>query len=497
MNIPGNLSVDSAQARAGSPSLLWGLSVSPLVAASLSILVYTLSSNQDPQGPGPYAAFFLSMVVGFSTAPPLVRGRTSLQRGWCVLNALILEGAFACFLVAPFASNGELLSWAGLVLSGYSLASLFALWLFCLPVGHQNSDLFSYACAVLAGFAICLLRTALPPFALGPAFPLLTAIPLFLALGRKRPQPENPDQTLPRLDAPPRALLLFLLAGFGVGLMGHNALNPDYAAGFSGLIALGTYAFRPRIALSLIAEIAAPFMMTGLCLWLLAEPGAPFSIFLTGCILLIMHELGSTHRDLKSQCVMLCAAAALGTAGVALSRLFEGIDTDILVIALIIALIVEEALHRIRRLAAASGAAEPSSENAARHADAEAPEATLAQSASTAQPEQTGEDGASPTPTPSLRPRDISPVLSFPNASGQLSSQAQQQLAPYRLSSREEEVAAFLLENRSVGFICASLNLSQSTVKTHIRHIYEKTGVHSRDEFQLLVHRGASEITAP
>lgn len=495
MSVPENLSVDSAQARAGSPSLLWGLSVSPLVAASLSILVYTLSSNQDPQGPGAYAAFFLSMIVGFSTAPPLVRGRTFLQRGWCALNALILEGAFACFLVAPFASNGELLSWAGLVLSGYSLASLFALWLFCLPVGHQNSDLFSYACAVLAGFAICLLRTALPPFALGPAFPLLTAIPLFIALGRKRPQPENPDQTLPRLDVPPRALLLFLLAGLGVGLMGHDALNPDYAAGFGGLIALGAYAFRPRIALSLIAELAVPFMMTGLCLWLLAEPGAPFSIFLTGCLLLIMHELGSTHRDLKSQCIMLCAAAALGTAGVALSRLFEGIDTDIFVIALIIALIIEEALHRIRRLAAAGGAAEPSSENAARHADV--PEATPAQSAPTARPEQTGEDGASPTPTPSLRPRDTSPVLPFPDASGQLSSQAQQQLAPYRLSSREEEVAAFLLENRSVGFICASLSLSQSTVKTHIRHIYEKTGVHSRDELQLLVHRSASETTAP
>ena len=59
----------------------------------------------------------------------------------------------------------------------------------------------------------------------------------------------------------------------------------------------------------------------------------------------------------------------------------------------------------------------------------------------------------------------------------------------YRLSSRELDVASYLLENRSVGYICSSLGLSQSTVKTHIRHIYGKMDIHSKDELQLIADR--------
>ena len=46
-----------------------------------------------------------------------------------------------------------------------------------------------------------------------------------------------------------------------------------------------------------------------------------------------------------------------------------------------------------------------------------------------------------------------------------------------------------MLENRSVGYICSSLGLSQSTVKTHIRHIYGKMDIHSKDELQLIADR--------
>lgn len=50
------------------------------------------------------------------------------------------------------------------------------------------------------------------------------------------------------------------------------------------------------------------------------------------------------------------------------------------------------------------------------------------------------------------------------------------------LSSREEEVAALLLAGRNVPAIAEMLCISQSTVHTHVKRIYEKMGVHSRQE---------------
>ena len=50
------------------------------------------------------------------------------------------------------------------------------------------------------------------------------------------------------------------------------------------------------------------------------------------------------------------------------------------------------------------------------------------------------------------------------------------------LTTREEEVLSFLLAGRSGVYIADELELSQSTVKTHIRHIYEKLGVTSKQQ---------------
>lgn len=57
----------------------------------------------------------------------------------------------------------------------------------------------------------------------------------------------------------------------------------------------------------------------------------------------------------------------------------------------------------------------------------------------------------------------------------------------YELSPREAEVALLLAEDRSIRDICEELNLAVSTVKTHVAHVYEKAGVHSKGELQELV----------
>ncbi|MBP5157364.1 MAG: response regulator transcription factor [Treponema sp.] len=48
------------------------------------------------------------------------------------------------------------------------------------------------------------------------------------------------------------------------------------------------------------------------------------------------------------------------------------------------------------------------------------------------------------------------------------------------LSKREQEVVAHLLQGKSTQEAADALFVSPATVKTHIQHIYEKTGVHNR-----------------
>lgn len=53
----------------------------------------------------------------------------------------------------------------------------------------------------------------------------------------------------------------------------------------------------------------------------------------------------------------------------------------------------------------------------------------------------------------------------------------------FGLTARETEVAELLLSGRSLPFIQEKLCISKGTAKTHLRHIYEKTRVHTRQEF--------------
>ena len=57
------------------------------------------------------------------------------------------------------------------------------------------------------------------------------------------------------------------------------------------------------------------------------------------------------------------------------------------------------------------------------------------------------------------------------------------------LSPRESEVLALLARGRTATYIAGELYVSKETVKVHVRHIYEKLGVHSRTELLDLFQR--------
>lgn len=62
---------------------------------------------------------------------------------------------------------------------------------------------------------------------------------------------------------------------------------------------------------------------------------------------------------------------------------------------------------------------------------------------------------------------------------------------PNALTEREEAVLALLAEGQSNAQIAAALNLSENTVKFHLRNLYAKLGVTNRTEAAARYHRGS------
>lgn len=68
----------------------------------------------------------------------------------------------------------------------------------------------------------------------------------------------------------------------------------------------------------------------------------------------------------------------------------------------------------------------------------------------------------------------------------------------YGLSARQREVLAMLAKGRNADYITEKLVISSHTAKAHIYNIYQKTGVHSRQELMDLVENAeVGEVAAP
>lgn len=81
------------------------------------------------------------------------------------------------------------------------------------------------------------------------------------------------------------------------------------------------------------------------------------------------------------------------------------------------------------------------------------------------------------------------PVVTNPNGSGEEAQETIAQLKTlFNLTDREEEILYLLAAKKTVPVIARDMFLAQGTVKAHIQHIYQKTGVHSRKELFALMH---------
>ena len=86
--------------------------------------------------------------------------------------------------------------------------------------------------------------------------------------------------------------------------------------------------------------------------------------------------------------------------------------------------------------------------------------------------------------------------LSFLNGSGksradkhaqQVDDRCAALAAEYHLTARELEILKLLARHKTVGMIERELVIANGTAKAHVRHIYQKLNIHSREElFNLL-----------
>lgn len=91
------------------------------------------------------------------------------------------------------------------------------------------------------------------------------------------------------------------------------------------------------------------------------------------------------------------------------------------------------------------------------------------------------------TPVESKRPIEPSSHPSLTNYYEAFVNRCAQIARTYGLTRREEEVLACLAQGKSVPRIEQELVISNGTAKSHVRHIYAKLDIHSRDELIALV----------
>ena len=75
-----------------------------------------------------------------------------------------------------------------------------------------------------------------------------------------------------------------------------------------------------------------------------------------------------------------------------------------------------------------------------------------------------------------------SPRVEEPKETNRISETCSELRNEFGLSEREQEVLGLLAQGRSIPYIVKLLGVSTSTAKTHARHIYQKLGIHTKQE---------------
>ncbi len=436
-------------------ALRWGLPASPLFLMVLMLLAHA-----------PYAApivepalFYLACMGGaMAGLLALMRMRLGARelRLACVAGCVALEVSWLVLLAAERGGSCPLLL-AGAALAGLGSSALLVLWLWVGQTNDLMCEIGKLAAALGTSYVLYTLFSVVPHGgAISYFFPPLICVALWTKLAGEPAQEGQtaPDELVARPSAGQTLAVAGLLACFGAGFaaLGFGGAQVEQGA---GLLALALVACmlgqRGAGALRLVSVPAVTF---SLCYAGLAGAGNAFAFFLMGCGALVVwlflqHRFGhgaphrTTTREVATRLAFIAACAAAGMALGHVCFAAAGIAET------------QRALVVVAVTALASFAWQL----------ADMPPCEAPANAGAAAPR---DEGAPATPAPQ-EPRQLESL--------------------YALSPRETQVAQLLCQNRSVQYISQALGMADSTTKTHVRHVYEKAGVHSRSEFQLQTER--------
>lgn len=464
----------------------WGLPASPLFMAMLMALTYTPSALPPHEANLLYLTCMVGALAGCAACLPRRLAKSPrLMRLSCLVCGIVLECAWVVLTVGD--RNDILACTAcGICLVGASTAMLLVMWLGVGQTGSIACELVKYAVALACAFIVYSLLGIAPGFGwVSFLFPVATCVPLAVRLG-EIPQAagasDRPGRTggplgaaIGRVSVALAASVLLAAYGAGLAMLGFGGQRSEYGAGLAALVLASAAAARRRTdPVALVGQLASPLAAAALCYAALDGDGTPFALLLAGCAaftawaLLAMRRDGAgrdpvggkdpagegrpadTGRlaplDLRRIASLLGWATLCASVGVAVASVAAPAADGAPYAASVVLVAVIVVLDVVWRVVAFST---PSRPVGLLQEDAAADESDA---------------------------RRASPSAGFAVRLGRA----------YDLSPRESEVARLLYENRSASYICDALDLAPSTVKTHVRHIYEKTGVHSRSELQIL-----------
>lgn len=440
----------------------WALPASPLFLAILMLLAHA-----------PYAAplvvpawFYLACTAGalvglVACALPCRTTPVGTQAA-CVAGGVALEAAWLVLLAAEKSACAPLLL-DGAAAGGLASAVLLVGWLW---VGQTDSllcEMTKLACAFGFAYVLYTLFSVIPHAGVvSYLFPVLTCVPLCLAARTQAAEgtgvgPLELPEGSPRPSAWRIAVTGALIGSFGAGFaaLGFGGELVEQGAGLLALLLAICLLVRPG-DVELLHISAMPLVASSLCYEALAGHGNAFAFFLAGCgslviWLFLQHRFGygkplfTTVRAISVRILFIAACAGAGM--LAGHVAFEALDVapDSRLFSLVALIVVLDYAWRATTL---------------------------------------------PRPRPVTVARAGAHASGCPGGPADVAPGTDDGLyARLALSPREVQVADMLRESRSVSYISQALGMAPSTTKTHVRHVYEKAGVHSRSEFQLFVER--------
>ena len=391
-----------------------------------------------------------------------------------IVSGLLLVASTVCvFFSCLHPELAGALAPIGALTGGVGIAFLILFWSELYGCLNPMRVASYYSLAIAAGAVIIYIYR-------GFAFPWLFVMTALLPLAsllcvrngfRSLPKPERPSTVWVQLSVPWKAILLMATYAFAYGMLEvasyQNSFGPHSSPGtVVGALAVffGVAARGKRFDFGLVYRVALPLTVAALLL-------LPSFNFMGGAASSFCVSAGYT---MQSIIIMLIVANLCYRYGASAIWLF-GIERGIRQIFMMLGRGVTDGAHALN-LFGGNGEAFISIVSA------------IAVVAATMILMSEGELSSSWGVKVVHRvngPNDadsIAPEVSEAERKHELASRVAATAREYKLSAREEEVLLLLAQRKTVGIIERELFIANGTAKAHVRHIYQKLDIHTRQE---------------